>query len=539
MSELVTHESAGAPWSGCSAETLIALLAAGCERNPERPLLLFEDGLVIGRQEFLSLCARFASYLRPRIEPGDRVAIALGNRAEYLIALFAVMANRGVLVSINPAAREHDAGYILRDSEPVLAITQSDNRALLEGLAASVASVREVLTVDEDEPHGLPAGAEPFELRRAACQHDDIIAIFYTSGTTGAPKGCLFDHSRWLRSVDTDIRMCPGGRDRALSTGPFFYADPALHLLMMLQSGGSLVAMRRFSVSRYWDIVDRFKVTRIHAIASMPVLLAKAPPHPLERAHNVDHAICAAVPPSLHGLLVDRFGFPWLDNYGSTEAGTMCRMPWQERYRMVGSGSLGVPAPEVEFRVVGKDDVDVGDGAIGEALIRGPAMFRGYFKLPDVTAEAMRGGWYHTGDLVRRDPRGFVYFMGRRKDVVRRSGENVAAAEVEEVLRQMPEIKDAAVLPVSDEIRGEEVKAYVLLNDGVSQAEMPPERIAAFCAERLAMFKVPRFIEFQEGEFPRTPSMRVNKQELRAEKSDLRAGCWDREKASATGGSRA
>jgi crotonobetaine/carnitine-CoA ligase len=181
--------------------------------------------------------------------------------------------------------------------------------------------------------------------------------------------------------------------------------------------------------------------------------------------------------------------------------------------------------------VVGDDDRDVPPGQPGEALIRAPGMFRGYFNRADATAETMKGGWYHTGDLVRQDERGFVYFLGRKKDIVRRSGENIAAAEVEAVLRLLPNVKDAAVIPVSDEIRGEEVKAYVLLVDGATPADLPPETIVRHCEERLAAFKVPRYIEYRSGDFPRTPSMKVQKQDLKAEKSDPTEGVWDRERA--------
>ena len=174
---------------------------------------------------------------------------------------------------------------------------------------------------------------------------------------------------------------------------------------------------------------------------------------------------------------------------------------------------------------------DVPGGQSGEALIRAPGMFRGYFNRAAATAEALRDGWYHTGDLVRQDERGFVYFLGRKKDIVRRSGENIAAAEVEAVLRLLPKVKDSAVIPVPDEIRGEEVKAYVLLVDGVTHAELPPEEIVRHCEERLAAFKVPRYIEYRTGDFARTPSMKVQKQDLKAEKSDHTQGAWDRERA--------
>jgi crotonobetaine/carnitine-CoA ligase len=527
--EQVKHLGVGDAWSVCKARTLVEHVVRGC-RAFDRPLLLFEDGLRVDRPQFLALCEKFAGYLKDRIAPGDHVGVAIGNRTEYFVALVAIVANRGVVVSLNPESREHDAGYVLGNSKPVMLVVEEGNRALFERLAADVPSIREVVALDGAEPDGLPAGPA-FDLDRAVCERGDITTVFYTSGTTGPPKGCMVDHEWWLRIVDVDLRMLPNGRERALCSVPFFYADPAIYLMDLLQIGGTLVPMRRFSVSRYWDVVARFDVTKVHAIASIPVLLLKAPPHPKERAHRVHHATCVAVPPQFHRDLVERFGFRWIDNYGATESGQMCRMPWHMHDEMIGRGSLGVPDPEVELRVVDEQGRDVPRGRQGEALVRGPGMFSGYYNRPEATAEALRDGWYHTGDLVRQDERGFVFFEGRKKDIIRRGGENVAAAEVEAVLRLIPQVKDAAVLPVPDEIHGEEIKAYVLMNDGSTAADLPPEEIVAFCAARLAPFKVPRFIEYRTGDFPRTPSTRVQKQELKAEKADLREGAWDRDAA--------
>ena len=534
MAEQVRHLNVGAPWSVCTSRTVVDHLVRDTDRHPTQPLLFFEEGLVVGRTEFLGLCERFAGYLKSRVRPGDRIGVALGNRAEYFIALFAIIANRGIVVSINPQAKEHDAGHVLADSAPVMLVVEPDNRDLFARMAKGVPSVRELICLDGPEPRGLlPGGPHGprLDFAHADCRRDDITTVFYTSGTTGPPKGCMVDHEWWLRIVDVDMRMNPVGRERGFCSVPFFYADPAIYVMMKLQIGGALVPMRRFSVSRYWDVINRFDVTKVHAIASIPVLLVKAPPHPLERQHKVHHATCVAVPANLHRQLVDRFGFPWLDNYGATESGMMCRVPWHMRDEMVGSASLGAPNPEVEVRVADDEGRDVPGGQSGEALIRAPGMFRGYFNRPAATAEALRDGWYHTGDLVRQDERGFVYFLGRKKDIVRRSGENIAAAEVEAVLRLLPKVKDSAVIPVPDEIRGEEVKAYVLLVDGVTPADLPPEEIVRHCEERLAAFKVPRYIEYRTGDFARTPSMKVQKQDLKAEKSDHTQGVWDRERA--------
>jgi crotonobetaine/carnitine-CoA ligase len=189
---------------------------------------------------------------------------------------------------------------------------------------------------------------------------------------------------------------------------------------------------------------------------------------------------------------------------------------------------MGAAAPEVELRVVDDAESDVPVGQTGELLVRAPGLFAGYLNQTEATAAAMRGGWYRTGDLVRADTQGLYYFLGRKKDMVRRGGENVAAAEVEEVLRAHPKIRDAAVIPVPDDIRGEEVKAYVLLAEGFAADDLTPDEIVAHCADRLAAFKVPRYVEYRDVDFPRTPTMRVRKEELKAG-PDLTVNAWDRE----------
>jgi crotonobetaine/carnitine-CoA ligase len=288
--------------------------------------------------------------------------------------------------------------------------------------------------------------------------------------------------------------------------------------------------MRRFSVSRFWDVVRDHGVTEIQAIASIPTLLLKAPPSPRDREHRVKRALQVAVPAALHRQMNERWGFPWVDGYGITETGFVARVPLACAEEMVGSGSLGIPVPEMELRLLDADGREVAEGETGEFVLRAPGLMRGYLNRPDATAAALRDGWFRTGDLGRRDARGFYSFVGRTKDMIRRGGENVAAAEVEAVLRAHPKVLDAAVLAVPDPLRGEEIKAYVLPVAGESPETVSPAELVAHCSERLAAFKVPRYFEYRAADFPRTPSMRVQKDALRAERPDLIAGAWDRER---------
>jgi carnitine-CoA ligase len=533
MTETVAHEDAGPAWSTVDSATIVELVRKACEGDPTGPAIIFEDGLAVTRHVLLDRAEQFAGALRGRLGIGERVAIMLGNRAEFMIAWFAVAANRATFVTINPGAREHDATHVLRDSEATILIAGEEQRDVVTAIRNVCPRLREVFWVEDREPDGLLTyghGTEPLRFGASEACRDDVINVFYTSGTTGLPKGCMVDHEYWLRIVDIDLRLHrKGPADRILCCLQFFYGDPSWQLLAALQSGGALVVMRKFSVSRFWDVVRDTGVTEILGIASIPALLLKAPPHPADRAHRVRHALQCAVSPELHREMNERWGFPWVDGYGMTEAGFISRVPLKHAEEMVGSGSMGVPVPEVRVRIVDDHDRDVGVGEVGETLVSGPGMMKGYLNRPEATAETMRGGWLHTGDLGRRDERGYLYFVGRKKDMIRRSGENIACAEVEEVLRSHPKILDAAVIAVPDALRGEEIKAYVLPVAGVSAESLPPEDIVGHCHAKLARHKIPRYIEYRSKEFPRTPSMRVKKDELRAERADLLAGVWDRE----------
>ncbi len=532
MNAVVRHEHAGAPWSQAPENTVIELVAGACQRDPDRPLLIFEDGLTVTRRDLATRVESFAAALKERIGPGDMVAIILDNRAEFMIAWLAVVALRATLVSVNPDVKEHDARHVLRDSAAVLAIITPKHQALIDTVRADCPALRDVVVVGDNEPDGLPGpeAGTTFSLADAACERDDVTNVYYTSGTTGPPKGCMVGHEWWLRTVDVDLRLHPKGPDdRMLCCLQFYYADPGWQVLAALRCGGAVVVMRRFSVSRFWDVVRSTGVTEILGIASIPALLLKAEPSQGDRDHQVKRALQVAVAANLHREMTDRWGFPWVDGYGITEGNFVTRVPLDLAEEMVGSGSIGIAVPEMTIRLIDDDGHDVPPGTTGEFLLSGPGLMSGYLNRPEATAEVLSDGWFRTGDLGRQDERGLYYFVGRKKDIIRRSGENLAAAEVEEVLRAHPRVLEVAVIGVADDLRGEEVKAFILPVEGQSAATIPPEELAAWCEARLARYKVPRFIEYRTTDFPRTPSLRVQKTLLRNPSRDNQGPVWDRE----------
>lgn len=515
------------PWSGVAPTTILDALRLACAADPAAPAFIFEDGLVVTRDELRTRVETFAGYLAPRLRPGDRVAVMLGNRVEWMVAWFAAAGRRAVVVSMNPNAQEHDAGYVMRDSGAVLLITDTEHTRLWARLREGCPSLAEVLVVDGQEPDGLSAyggGQMPIDELTAHSATSDITNIYYTSGTTGFPKGCMVDHAYWLRFVDLFQRIYSmGPSDRLICCLQFFYNDPPWQALLSLTVGAPLVVMRRFSVSRFWHVVRDNDVTIIFGIASIASLLLKAPAHARDRDHKVRFALHVGIPVGLHAQLTERFGFPWLEAYGLTETGLVACMPLDRAQHFTGSGALGLACPEVEVRIVDDTGTDVPVGSIGEILLRAPGLMSGYLNRPEETAQTMRGGWLHTADLARIDGQGYLYLQGRKKDIIRRSGENIAAAEVEQVLRSHPKVLEAAVIPVADEVHGDEVHAVLILIAGETPGTTRPAELVEFCRQRLAKHKLPRYVTYRDNDFPWTPSMRVKKEAIR----DTPPG-WDR-----------
>ncbi|MBT5415614.1 MAG: AMP-binding protein [Rhodospirillaceae bacterium] len=528
---------AGPIWSGCAEATLPALLHREALRAPDAPLLIFEDGLVVTRWDLAQRVERFAGWLAERTRPGDRMAVLLGSRTEVMVALYAAAAARIAHVSVPDGAGLDDAGHILRNSRARLVVTDSERRSLIDRLRRDCPDLEQVVVLDGAEPDGLGpyAGKEPLALAGSAAAPEDITAVYYTSGTTGPPKGCMVGHIWWRRIADVEQRINPKtAADRTLCCLPFHYNDAPILLTTALNSGGAVVVMRRFSVSRFWTVVRDNAVTQFVSLGPMPALLLKGEPEPQgdesgDRGHGMKHVHVVGVPLDQHAELVARFGCHWIDSYATSESGFITRVPLDRAAEFVGSGSVGMAVPEVEIRLLDDHGRDVSEGEIGEYVVRAPGMFSGYLGNEAATSEAMVGGWYRTGDRGQRDPDGRYYFAGRKKDIVRRSGENFAAAEVETVLRAHSKVLEAAIIPVPDPLRGEEAKAFILPVAGESMESLSPEALVAHCEGRLAAFKIPRYFEYRREDFPRTPTLRVRKELLRLERADPILGCWDRE----------
>jgi crotonobetaine/carnitine-CoA ligase len=432
------------------------------------------------------------------------------------------------MVPLNVFYKRDDAAYLLEHSEAKAVVTADEFVPLMAEIAASGGPAPRLVSVDGDgggRAQALEALATADSPPTVAPDRDRLANIQYTSGTTGRPKGCMLSNRYWTAIAR---KICDfggiGEDDVMLTAQPFYYMDPQWNVACALTAGCPLVVLDRFHPTSFWEKVRAHDVTWFYCLGTMPLMMLNTPAQENDADNTVRMVMCSAIPPGRHAEIEARWGAPWLEAFGMTETGGDLAVSLEEHDELVGSGSIGRPLPDREARVVDDTGGDVPAGTVGEMVLRGPNMMDGYFKNAAATAEIFRGGWLHTGDLVRRDEAGRFYYVGRKKEMIRRSGENISAAEVEETIASHPAVRMAACVPVPDDIRGEEVKAYVVLREGET---VEPAALDAHCEARLAYFKVPRYWTFVD-DLPRTPSERIAKHVLVGGVDDLRAGAWDR-----------
>ncbi len=466
---------------------------------------------------------------------GDRVGVMLPNGIDFPVTWLGVAKTGAIVVPINTRYQQLDLAHVLDDSGASAVVASGDALDVLEPTLNGRPSLERVFMYDADGGKTLPgmvdvrpaiAGAgETWTIDHLRV--GDPVTIQYTSGTTGRPKGCVLTHDYWL-TLGSIMQSYTGlsHEDTALSAQPFYYMDPIWNMVLCLLAGATLVILPRFSASTFWRSVKDNDATFFYCLGTMPLLLMKQPDDPsAESRHRVRLVLCSGIPAQLHAAIESRYNCLWRETYGATELGCVLMVP-PDDLECVGSGAMGAPVPGWEVKLLSADGVELPEGEVGQLVVRGAAMMVEYYENLEATREWMVDGWARTGDLCYRDSKGYYHLVGRLKDMIRRGGENISAAEVEAALCEHPAVKAAACVPVPDEIRGEEVKAFVQLLPTETPESSPPQAIIDFARTRIASFKTPRFIEYV-ADFPMTPSQRIAKHELVAGAMKRRTSCYD------------
>ncbi len=514
--------------SACA--TLRWLLSDQVERRPDALCLVHQDRRW-SYAEFAAQVERVArAFAALPLRPGRKVALLLPNCPEFLWAVFAMARTGGVFVPLNTAQTADELQYLLAHSEAHCLLTTDAFLPVIEGIGGDCPELEHVITLDAGADGTI--GWETFtgsggDAPLPDVSSDALASIIYTSGTTDRPKGVMLAHSAFAFAPSRRARALGWtADDRVLVVMPLFHVNALCHMsIAMMSVGGTVVLQERFSASRFWHDVKTHGITTSSIMQTIPRILLNLPPDPAD-ADTPLRQVMALLPPDVHLEFERRFGVTAIPSYSLTEDLLSVIGPLDVSGRKLGSCGVAI-APEVHrLRICDEEGESAPPGKLGEIVKQSPAVMMGYYKDPEATAAVLRDGWLHTGDLGCLDEDGFLYFVDRKKDMIKRSGENIASAEVERVLNTHPLIAESAVVAVADPIRQEEVKACVVLVEGASTEDLPPERLWEFCADHLAPFKVPRYLDYRQ-DLRKTPSSKVQKNLLREE--GLSTGVKDRQ----------
>lgn len=511
---------------------LASIIECSARRFPDETAVLFEEQRLTYRElrDAVRQCANALVGLG--VHQGDRVALMMPNRPEFTIAYFGILRAGAVVVPLNTLFVADEVAYHLDDSGAVLLIAWEDlEQVARAGRERSPACTGLVLVTRD--PAARPKDARGFHslLSEAAADHDiaqtmpdDGAVLLYTSGTTGRPKGAELTHfnlhsnARWCsersQSVWPERMLIFGPGNIALATLPLFHSFGQTCVQnAMLMNGGSFVCLARWDPEEALRVMDEQGVTHFAGVPTMYFGLLHAGGagrYRLERLRFCNSG-GAPMPVEVMAEFEGKYPARIMEGYGLSETSPVATFHTPEFPRK--PGAVGKPIDGCEVRIVDEVDRPLASGEVGEVVIRGENIMKGYYRRPEATAEAMRGGWFHSGDLGRIDEEGYLYIVDRKKDMILRGGFNVYPRELEEVIYAHPSIREAAVIGIPDPEHGEEVVAVVALKEGCALTDA---ELILYCRERMAAYKYPRRVCFRDS-LPKGGTGKILKRALRDE----------------------
>lgn len=496
------------------------MLAQTAAQNPEKTAIIFHDQRTSYR-EFNERSNQVANGLiQLGVEPGDRVALYIHNLPIFMEAYFGILKTGASVVPLNVLYKAGEVEYILKDSGAKAILTFVPFAPVALAAAQNAPDLRHVIVAAPEPMPGATLwrdalGGAPTTAPQIAVQDEDVAVICYTSGTTGHPKGAMLTH----RNLYSNLEQC--GAIQTIATRPddiVWLALPLFHIYAMnvamnltIKEGATILLIERFDLTSSLDELQKHHCTVLYGAPPMFVGWAQVPTLKDYDFSSVRYigSGAAALPMRIMQLFEGLAGVPITEGYGLTEcspvAATNAAGP------VIKPGTVGPAIPGCEIRIVDAEDNELPHGELGEIIIRGPNVMKGYWKQPQATAETLRGGWLHTGDLGTMDDDSYVTIVDRVKDMINVSGFNVYPREVEETLFKHPAVADAAVVQYPDPYQGESVMAFIVLKQGESATE---QDIIDYCREQLAVFKCPRKVVFTDA-LPKNISGKVLRRELR------------------------
>lgn len=511
--------------------TLNGALASRASRDPARPFMIYRDRTWSWGQ-FMQTVDATARVLASRgIGRGDRMAVMARNCDGHVILLFALARLGAIMVPVNPEFGVAEAKYVLHHAEVSAVAATQDTLAVAHDAAAGLNTPAWFIMLDaaagaapllEDLLKAVPQTALPADITG-----DATCLIVYTSGTTGFPKGAMHSQKSFVAGGEAFVqRVYLQDDDRVMIVLPLFHINAMFYSLAgTLAAGASMVIIPKFSASTFWQTAVDTGATQVNIIEAIGSILRNRPRSEFRPDHRI--AKVYGVRASMDETFKNDFRIPHrIGGYGMTEIPGVTCNPFEGPQKLGSMGPVGRhpdPArPWAQCRVVDDEGRDVPDGEPGELWVRTPIIMQGYFRDPEQTASSFHDGWFKTGDLVRRDSDGYYYFISRKRDIIRRRGENIAAAELDRVVGEHPAVAEAGTIAVPSELGEDDIFVVVATKPG---AKVTAGEIADWCRARLAPQKVPRYVAFVD-ELPHTPTHKIAKAVLRADAA-LHAGAVD------------
>ena len=501
--------------------TVATLLDRGAAQHPDKTFLLF-GGEATSYREMAQRTTRIANALAALgVSRGDRVGIVSGNRPEFLEAWFATARLGAIEVPVNTALRGRFLSYPLAQCGAKYVIIEAELLEHLDAVRGDLPALERVIVIGQESYAALLDGAaEPITTEVPV---GDVAVIGYTSGTTGPAKGAMLSHrASWYAGDDARRHRGLTGDDVFSTTLPLFHLN-AQHLttIAILEAGATLALERRFSATTFWSELRASGATHFNVIGAMLGILAGRPADPDEWSERERTVFGGPLSPAALAAGRDRWHVRFVTGYGATEFGIVTYGDADD----LPLGSFGKPVPEFEVEIVDDEGNPVAVGVPGELVtrpVRPDSMMSEYFGMPEKTVEAMRNLWFHSGDMGKRDADGFLYFVDRKKDALRRRGENISSSELEFAIRDYPGIVEVAVIGVPSALSEDDVKACIRAEGRFDHAAF-----LDWAGRTLPKFMVPRYVEVLD-DFPRTATQRVEKYRLR--EAPLTPTTWDAEK---------